>query len=192
MRASNLEAIINILDLHKPNIIVELGSGISTLYTAAWLSQEGSGSLITFENDKLWGETIRRYITLHHLNNFSEVYIAPLKPCTAFGYDLFWYDLDKEIEQITGIDLLIVDGPPADSPDSKLIRMPALEKFYHQLSEDAIVFLDDGIRPGEKKIAENWRHSYPEFQSTYFNTLSGYWIFQRKSHHPVVNLTTQK
>lgn len=179
MKAENLEAILDILTTNKPRTILELGSGISTLIVAAWIKQEGEGRIISFEHDDTWASKTRYYLSLGQLHHFAEVRTVPLRKRMSFGYQVDWYDLEEAIEDIEQIDLLIVDGPPANTSERTMARLPAMEVFHQRLSECAVVFLDDGTRPGEKEIVKIWSRAFPNFRCKYYYTLTGYWIMTR-------------
>lgn len=57
------------------------------------------------------------------------------------------------------IDLIVVDGPPANS--HKDARYPALPLLADKMSKRAAILMDDGRR--EKRIAIQWVREYPEF-----------------------------
>ena len=51
-------------------------------------------------------------------------------------------------------DLLIVDGPPGSTPQS---RYPAIPYFRESLADDYAVILDDANRPEEQEILKRWQ-----------------------------------
>jgi hypothetical protein len=57
-----------------------------------------------------------------------------------------------------GIDLLFVDGPPkATGPQA---RFPAIPVLLSQLSDDALIVLDDTAREDERAISDRWVAEY--------------------------------
>ena len=89
--------------------------------------------------------------------------LAPLVAHPHAQDDLHWYDQDALDAALAGtaVDLLIVDGPPAFLADAALARYPALPALAPLLTSDAVVVLDDIIRPGEAGILERWEAGTP-------------------------------
>jgi hypothetical protein len=84
------------------------------------------------------------------LDAFATVVDAPLVDA--------WYDpaaLDGLPER--GVELLIVDGPPA----ARGSRYPALPLLADRLAPGAAILLDDTDREGERKAVERWSDEFP-------------------------------
>jgi hypothetical protein len=113
------------------------------------------------------------------LDRHAEVRQVALAPTQVATERLLWYGLERDIGDVTGIDLLVVDGPP--SQPGQTTRSPALPVFHERLSHGAAIFVDDGNRDGERAMVEAWMREYPEFSSSYTSTLTGYWILCRHS-----------
>ena len=58
------------------------------------------------------------------------------------------------------VDLLVVDGPPADTADKVLARYPALPVVHPRLAPGATVVLDDVERPGEQEVLTRWEREF--------------------------------
>jgi hypothetical protein len=58
------------------------------------------------------------------------------------------------------VDLLLVDGPPADTADKVLARYPALPALHGRLARGATVVLDDVERPGEQEVLRRWEGEF--------------------------------
>lgn len=179
MCATNLHIVLDLLNVKKPNLVVELGSGISTILAAYWLKEHKKGEIISFEHSNKWAEKCSFYLKYHGLEDIAEVRSVPLGFCKLLDHELNWYQLDNKIQDMRDIDILIVDGPPADK--NPLARLPALPKFYDLLKNDALIFLDDGNRDGERRIVKEWCDSFSDFKAEYFDTLTGCWILKRDS-----------
>ena len=67
--------------------------------------------------------------------------IAPLEPVTIGDQAIPWYDL-VALEEVSRIDVLLVDGPP-DHYGLGVARRPGLELLRERLSEDAVILADD-------------------------------------------------
>ena len=150
-----LLTISEIVKKNRPGLVVELGSGISTLVTA----KSGARKIISIDNSDAWGAKTVALLKEHKVRGV-DVRIAPLRPY-ANGSE--WYDLDA-IKDLKKIDLLIVDGPPGSkNPEA---RYPALQQFKDKLSPAAIVVIDDVNREGERKLAEDFAKALPNHELT--------------------------
>ena len=58
------------------------------------------------------------------------------------------------------IDLLVVDGPPADEEKDKHARYPAVPFVRDHLAQDYTIMLHDIIRAGEQEILIRWEREY--------------------------------
>lgn len=178
MRFANLNSIIAILDEVVPNSIVELGSGISTICMAAWLRERGTGKLISYDHDPNWAAITCRYLSKYGLDKFAEVHVAPLRARKAFGHTVEWYDI-CDLDSLPPVDILIVDGPPAGTPEIQLSRIAALDVLHPYLSPAATVILDDAHREGEQWVISKWSQAHPEFSVRIVNTFSGQAVLKR-------------
>jgi len=150
-----LLTISEIVKKNRPGLVVELGSGISTLVAA----KSGARKIISIDNSDAWGAKTVALLKEHKVRGV-DVRIAPLRPY-ANGSE--WYDLDA-IKDLKKIDLLIVDGPPGSkNPEA---RYPALQQFKDKLSPAAIVVIDDVNREGERKLAEDFAKALPNHDLT--------------------------
>jgi predicted O-methyltransferase YrrM len=150
-----LLTISEIVKKNRPGLVVELGSGISTLVAA----KSGARKIISIDNSDAWGAKTVALVKEHKVRGV-DVRIATLRPY-ANGSE--WYDLDA-IKDLKKIDLLIVDGPPGSkNPEA---RYPALQQFKDKLSPAAIVVIDDVNREGERKLAEDFAKALPNHELT--------------------------
>ena len=134
----------------RPALVVELGSGVSTLVAA----KSGARKIVSIDNSDVWGAKTVALLKEHKVRGV-DVRIAPLRPY-ANGSD--WYDV-AAIRELKKIDVLIIDGPPGSkNPEA---RYPALQQFKDKLSPTAIVIIDDVHRDGERKLAEDFAKALP-------------------------------
>jgi predicted O-methyltransferase YrrM len=140
---------------NKPALVVELGSGVSTLVCA----KSGARKVISIDNSEQYGGKTRDLLKEHKVRGV-EIRIAPLRPY-ANGSE--WYEVSV-LKDLKKIDLLIVDGPPGSkNPEA---RYPALREFKDKLSAKAIVIIDDVNRDGERKLAEDFAKALPNHTLT--------------------------
>ena len=137
----------------KPSLVVELGSGVSTLVAA----KSGAKKIVSIDNSEIFGEKTRQLLKAHNVQGV-EIRIAQLVP-DKDGLD--WYDLSV-LADLEKIDLLIIDGPPGSkNPDA---RYPALREFKDKLAINATIIIDDVKRDGERKLAEDFARSLPDHE----------------------------
>jgi predicted O-methyltransferase YrrM len=137
----------------QPSLVVELGSGVSTLVAA----KSGARKIVSIDNSDAWGAKTVELLKEHKVRGV-DVRIAPLKP---YANGSQWYDV-AAIKDLKKIDLLIIDGPPGSkNPEA---RYPALQQFKDKLSATAIVIIDDVNREGERKLAEDFAKALPNHE----------------------------
>jgi predicted O-methyltransferase YrrM len=140
---------------NRPSLVVELGSGVSTLVCA----KSGARKVISIDNSDEYAAKTGDLLKEHKVRGV-EIRIAPLRPY-ANGSE--WYDVSA-LKELKKIDLLIVDGPPGSkNPEA---RYPALKEFKDKLSAKAIVIIDDVNRDGERKLAEDFAKALPNHRLT--------------------------
>lgn len=161
VRPTALVYILNEIMVNERKTIVECGAGISTIYIACLLKQmkQTDRRLFTIDHDANWLSVVRSQLDEHDLLTHVTLIHAPLKYCEECQDESqLWYDTDairKEIGE-SKIDLLFVDGPPANKPGIEQARYPAVPFFKKNLSDSVAILLDDATRKGERKIAKKW------------------------------------
>ena len=142
---------------HNPKLVVELGSGVSTLVVA----KAGAKKVISIDHSGEFADKTREILKEHKVRGV-EIRVAQLKAHIS-GVD--WYDT-AVIKDLKRIDLLIVDGPPGSkNPEA---RMPARAEFIAKLSPKAIIVIDDVNREGERKLAEAFAKALPNHVLTIY------------------------
>jgi predicted O-methyltransferase YrrM len=141
---------------HRPKLLMELGSGSSTILFAAALRANGSGRLISVEHDEAHARQTAQLLEQAELSSWVQPVIAPLAQCSVGDRASDWYDLDPLLRMLSEkIDFLFVDGPPGKI--QSLSRYPALPILAPYLAPRALVFVDDGGRNDETQMIELWR-----------------------------------
>ncbi|CAN2208081.1 COG4122 Predicted O-methyltransferase [Candidatus Nanopelagicaceae bacterium] len=163
--AASPDLLLTIADLvrtHKPRLVVELGSGVSTLIVA----KAGARRVISMDNSAEFAMKTREMLKAHKVRGV-EVRVAPLKS-HASGVD--WYDTAK-LKDLKKIDMLIIDGPPGSkNPDA---RKPALKELLAKLSPNVVVVIDDVNRIGERQLAEAFAKALPRHTLSILNHEKG-------------------
>ncbi len=149
--------ILNDIVLNRRRRIVELGSGISTLWIARLLKQQ-MGHVWSIEQDANWMGVVEAMLKREDLLDQVTMIHTPLAPSPLSLTQGLWYQADILQSSLAGIeiDLLVVDGPENEGADP-LIRYPAVPFFKDYMAEACAIVLDDARRKGEKRIIAQWQ-----------------------------------
>lgn len=144
----------------RPNVIVEFGSGASTLVIADALRQNDGGKLISIEHSDYYGAQTLNTLEAEYLQGWVDLRIGDLEAWEGEHLNADdaekpsrWYPVSL-LEGIEQVDLLWVDGPPGAT--CLFSRYPALPALTDKLSPNVEVWMDDTIRQEEKDICERW------------------------------------
>jgi len=158
-----LAVLVDLVITERPSLVVECGSGASTLWLALAMRRfEINGQIIALDHDPVFGGKTRDLLARHDVGDLAEVRDAPLETFSLDGETYSWY-ARAAWEDLTGIDLLFVDGPPAATGHQA--RYPALPLLSGALSPAATVVLDDLIVPDMQKVLQLWLDASPDFGS---------------------------
>ena len=158
-----LAVLVDLVVAERPSLIVECGSGASTLWLALAMRRFGiDGRVVALDHDPVFGGKTRDLLARHDVGDLAEVRDAPLESFSLDGESYSWY-ARRAWEDLTGIDLLFVDGPPATT--GHLARYPALPLLSGALSPVVTAVLDDLVVPDMQKVLRRWLDAYPDFGS---------------------------
>lgn len=147
--------------INKPSVIIELGSGTSTLYIGHLLKDQNiKGKLFSVDHDPIYAMTTRENVKHAGLDEQVAVYTCPIEPLTVKGKEWLWYGISKM--EIPQINFLIVDGPIGSL--QKKSRYPAMPLLFEKLAPGAIIILDDYNRPDEQALVQDWLNEFPELK----------------------------
>jgi predicted O-methyltransferase YrrM len=158
-----LMVLVDLVITKRPALVVECGSGASTLWMALAMRRfDIDGRIVSLEHDPDFGAKTRDFLARHHVLDLVEIRDAPLEPFSLDGENYSWY-AKRAWEDLKGIDLLFVDGPPAAT--GHRARYPGLPLLGDSLSPDATIVLDDLIVPDMQEVLRLWLDAYPDFAS---------------------------
>lgn len=150
-----LHRIVDAAEELRPQVVVELGAGASTLVCAKAMARHGGGQLISYDQHADFVDATARWVAEE--GGEADLRWAPLSD-EASDWPGRWYELRDLPPRI---DLLIIDGPPwAVHP---FVR-GAAECLFDRLTPGAMVLLDDAARPGERIVARRWRRNWPNMR----------------------------
>ncbi len=142
--------------------VVECGSGASTVALARALEGIGEGGVHALEHDPTWAARTRARIAAEGLEARATVVEARLAFDPIAAGDGAWYER-RALDRLpaAGIDLLLVDGPPASpGTDRERSRYPALARLRDRLAPGATVIVDDAGRAGEEWAIARWESEF--------------------------------
>lgn len=138
----------------KPGLVVECGSGASSVWVGYALERLGAGRCIALEHDPEFAQETREMVERHGLSGFVEVRDAPLRDVDVDGETFQWYD-PEALHDVRDADVVFVDGPPGFT--GPLARFPAVPVLKPLVSaQGAVVILDDAGRPEEQAAQQRW------------------------------------
>jgi predicted O-methyltransferase YrrM len=147
-----IQHIANDIVIFKPSIVLEFGSGLSTIILNNFIKQNGlEVRLISIDNDGLWQRSLREECDRVDFFDF------PLRQSHPNSYNAMgsWFDIPDDHHLNTlKYDLVIVDAPKGSL--GKLSRYGFIPFIEDKLSKNAVVYIDDTNRIDEQQIAEIW------------------------------------
>ncbi|MFD0775935.1 class I SAM-dependent methyltransferase, partial [Streptomonospora algeriensis] len=179
-----LRILVRAVERHRPELVVECGSGASSVWLGYALRRAGAGRLVALEHEERYAELSRHLVRDHGLEDVVEIRYAPLTDWTAPAEEdgaprsRPWYDT-AAVEDLHDIGLVFVDGPPEAT--ARLARYPAVPVLIPRCAPDAVIVLDDVSRPGEREIAKRWITEFPELSAHDEPAEKGARVFTRKA-----------
>jgi predicted O-methyltransferase YrrM len=150
-----LHLIVDTIEEQHPQRVVEFGIGATSLIAAAALSKVGAPPHLGFDQHADFVALTRDWLADHDLS--ADLRHAPLSE-SPNGWPGRWYDSGP---LTSGIDLMIIDGPPwTVHPFTR----GAAEALFDLLSPGGTVLLDDASRLGERLVARQWKKLHPDME----------------------------
>lgn len=122
----------------RPDSVLDVGAGQSSLLWAMLQRRGLVGEVLTLENDPEWGDRIAAQVT-------HEVLVTPLCPRMIGKREVTTYDWTAARER-RRFDVILCDGPRGTPRHSRFGVMAMLE----DLPRDFVLILDDAEREGEQ------------------------------------------
>jgi predicted O-methyltransferase YrrM len=149
-----VDRVLREVERRQPAMVVECGSGWSTLLVGLCLRELGRGELVALEHDDRQARRSCEMLRRHGAGERARVVLAPLRLDVPAGPTRLWYGIDADDLFPVPIDLLLVDGPPGAV--GRRARYPAVPLLRDRLAPDALIILDDGHREDERWISDQW------------------------------------
>jgi predicted O-methyltransferase YrrM len=139
-------------------VVVECGSGASTVWLGHAVRRVPGGRVIALEHEERFAEATRAVVRAHGLEDVVEVRSAPLEP-HRIGEEIWDWYAENAWADLAAVDLLFVDGPPGTG--AVQARYPAVPLLAGRLSPDALVVVDDADRADEQAMVQRWLAERP-------------------------------
>ena len=153
-----LRHLLALVEETTPRLVVECGSGVSTVVTAAYLRRRGmQGRVVALEHEPAFAAATRRLVAAHGLEAWAEVRDAPLVTQDYAGRSGPWYSPDA-YQDLAEIGVLFVDGPPQAVGDRA--REPARHLLDGRLATRHAILLDDTSRDEDAAVARDWAEHF--------------------------------
>lgn len=123
----------------RPQSVLDIGAGQSTLLWSLLRRHRYVGDVLTLESDADWGTRIGAQVE-------HEVLVTPLADTLVAGRRAQTYDWDRAREG-RRFDAVICDGPNGTPRHS---RRGVLTLLDESLPDDFVLVIDDAERPGEQ------------------------------------------
>ncbi len=141
----------------QPGVVLEFGSGVSTICLARFASLlDWPVTIVSIEQDATEVEKTTALVAALPDPPPVTILHAPLEARIVEGRRLSSYSLtDAELDAALGgksIDLVVIDGPSAEAG----ARFGTLPLVQSRLSPNAVVVLDDALRDGELSAVRRW------------------------------------
>ncbi len=159
----------------EPELVVETGSGVSTLVIAYALEKLGSGRVIALEHDPAYARRTREELARHGLTAIATVVDAPLEPVAIRGETFRWY-APRALDGLPAIDLVVDDGPPRHI--GPMLRYASLPMFAERMSTRG-AFVLDVIGEEERTVLARWRDELPELSQQEIASKKGHVLIRR-------------
>lgn len=139
----------------NPPLVVECGSGVSTLWMALAIRKYGLDTkIVSLDHDAHYGAQTTALLARHGVSDIAQVRHAPLTDVGLPGHATRWYD-PSGWSDLRDIGMLVVDGPPAATGPG--VRYPAVPLLRAGFAPTVSVVLDDMIRADEQHVAAQWQ-----------------------------------
>jgi len=138
----------------KPCLILETGSGVSTIIIGAALEANNKGKVISLDHNEFYSKVTKGNIELNEIADRTEVIYSDLVEYNINGQNWKWYEINP-LEFSEKIDMLIIDGPPGST--QPLARYPAVPLLFQYFSDSITILLDDSNRIDESTITQKWK-----------------------------------
>ena len=155
----SIDEIVGLVERVRPDVIIEFGSGSSTV-ALAWAIRESRGAseqprIVSLEQDADQARRTRDLLLRAGLQTEAVVLVAPLEEQVIEGRRTTCYAPHGALADALhgrSADLIVIDGPAGPAG----VRFGTLPLAHAAARDGATFLLDDALRDGELEIARLW------------------------------------
>jgi hypothetical protein len=134
------------LHIKKPRVVLECGSGLSTVVLANYAKSNPEATAISLEhNPKYYEKTLKLLGPLKKYVTLVQVPLAGSPPV-----------YETRLQKFPKIDFVLIDGPPTGEGG----RCRIFDWLFPYLDHEYEIWLDDGNRREEQEAVLNWEKEY--------------------------------
>lgn len=160
----------------EASVIVEFGSGPSTIVLGLALQRVGKGQVYSFEEDLSRLATTRGLLEDHQLSDWVSLVHAPLTEIEMEGRAWLWYGISED-DLPKDIDTVLVTGPAAVEGSTRYPVLPLLEDL---ILPGGTLLLNDVARERERETVEHWLEARPDFDVQWVASEKGLAILTKR------------
>lgn len=154
--------VLDRLVVERPALVVEAGSGPSTLLLALAAREHGVDTrIVSLEHDARLATRTRELLERHGVADRAEVRFAPLARTHLSDHLTPWYD-EASLTDLDDVGLLVVHGPPA--PTGPAARYPAVPLLRDALAPRCSIVVDGTDRADDGDVMDRWTAMLPDFE----------------------------
>jgi hypothetical protein len=145
----------------KPHHLLELGSGVSTLWLASLCAAAvPPARVISLEENAKFADQTRSMLRHHGVSEYATVVVAPVQPTTIAGWRGETYRPDDRLmfRALSGstVDFVFIDGPASWGRGRGDCRYGALPLVRRWAAAECVFALDDAWRRRDFAILKRW------------------------------------
>ncbi|RNL80984.1 class I SAM-dependent methyltransferase [Nocardioides marmorisolisilvae] len=145
----------------KPQLVVECGSGLSTLFLSLAIEQHGLPTrVVALEHNADYAAKTQAVLERHGVAHRADVRVAPLERTSLADHETHWYS-EAALDGLDQIGMLLVDGPP--STTGSHARYPAVPLLRDHFAARCTIVVDDLNRVSDQETVELWTGLLPDF-----------------------------
>ena len=161
LRAAAMKLLAGVVAEARPRLILELGSGSSTVLLARQCPSLGAGArVVSVEESPFFAKRTTRLLRRHNLLERVSLVVSPVVGTRIGNWRGYCYELsDSAVAAAMAgerADFVLIDGPMSAwtrRGDCRYGTLPLIRKW---LAHQAIVIVDDAHRRRERDIIARW------------------------------------
>lgn len=162
MTVETLDFIETYIKHLRPTLVLEFGSGISTVCIAQYMKElhgsENPPFVISIEEDARYAEATREMLAENNLSQCASVVHFPVTRQEIAGMETSCYrfptDFEKTVLNHRKPELVIIDGPSGGGN----VRFGTLPLVKNWVAPSATFILDDALRDWELTVSGYWKN----------------------------------